>query len=66
MGNSANNIVKKTQEVFDRQVPREKAKKIAMIATVIITIIIKITHWSWWPRETTAPSQDALMHRRLT
>ena len=42
MGNSANNIVEKTKELFDRQVPREKAKKIAMIATVIITIIILV------------------------
>lgn len=40
MSNSAEKITKNLQEILNRQVPREDAKKIAKVATVIITVIV--------------------------
>lgn len=39
MGNSTKNILEKAQEAFSRQIPREDAKKIAKVATVIISVV---------------------------
>lgn len=40
MENSAKNFLGKAQEAFSRQVPREDAKKIAKVATVIISVVV--------------------------
>lgn len=42
MENSAKNILEKAQEAFSRQIPREDAKKIAKVATVIISVVALI------------------------